>query len=305
MDEVIEAIRSVTAADIQEVAGRLVRDEALCAAVIGPNMTARGSRRSCASHDPGRATRRDRRRAGRTWRARGRVAAAGTRGPSAAAAARRVRRRVRRPTQGAVSPCRLGPPLAPPGAPPGPPSTYPLPLQWGPPCGRAAGLASSARTAPATSRGSALPPPPGRTPPAASGWPTAAAARLGPTGRTAPPRWAGARRFSSTRAARSERAPCPWSRSASARPDAPWAAAAAWALPPQGDATAARRCAPAGRRDAAAGRARLRADPATGPMPPAVPMPPPPAPMPQVSGGSVPARGDGGSVGGAARGRRA
>ena len=42
MDEVIEAIRSVTAADIQEVAGRLVRDEALCAAVIGPKVTARG-----------------------------------------------------------------------------------------------------------------------------------------------------------------------------------------------------------------------------------------------------------------------
>jgi predicted Zn-dependent peptidase len=42
MDEVIEAIRGVTAADIQELAGRLVRDEAICAAVIGPNLTARG-----------------------------------------------------------------------------------------------------------------------------------------------------------------------------------------------------------------------------------------------------------------------
>ena len=42
MDEAIEAYRSVTAADIQEVAGRLVRDEALCAAVIGPNLTAPG-----------------------------------------------------------------------------------------------------------------------------------------------------------------------------------------------------------------------------------------------------------------------
>jgi predicted Zn-dependent peptidase len=39
MDEVIEALRAVTADDIQALAGRLFRDEALCAAVIGPNLT--------------------------------------------------------------------------------------------------------------------------------------------------------------------------------------------------------------------------------------------------------------------------
>jgi len=39
MDEVIEAMRAVTAEHIQELAGRLFRDEALCAAVIGPNLT--------------------------------------------------------------------------------------------------------------------------------------------------------------------------------------------------------------------------------------------------------------------------
>ena len=38
MDEVIEALRSVTAEDIQAVAGRLFRDELLCGAVIGPNL---------------------------------------------------------------------------------------------------------------------------------------------------------------------------------------------------------------------------------------------------------------------------
>jgi predicted Zn-dependent peptidase len=42
MDEVIEALRTVTADDIQALAGRLFRDEVLCAAVIGPNL---GSRR--------------------------------------------------------------------------------------------------------------------------------------------------------------------------------------------------------------------------------------------------------------------
>jgi predicted Zn-dependent peptidase len=35
MDEVMEALRGVTADDIQALAGRLFRDEALCAAVIG------------------------------------------------------------------------------------------------------------------------------------------------------------------------------------------------------------------------------------------------------------------------------
>ena len=38
MDEVIEALRGVTAEDIQALAGRLFRDEALCGAVIGPNL---------------------------------------------------------------------------------------------------------------------------------------------------------------------------------------------------------------------------------------------------------------------------
>ncbi len=38
MDEVMEALRAVTAEDIQAVAGRLFRDDALCGAVIGPNL---------------------------------------------------------------------------------------------------------------------------------------------------------------------------------------------------------------------------------------------------------------------------
>jgi predicted Zn-dependent peptidase len=42
MDEVIDAIRGVTASEIQELAGRLIRDEAICAAVVGPKLTARG-----------------------------------------------------------------------------------------------------------------------------------------------------------------------------------------------------------------------------------------------------------------------
>ena len=37
MDEVMGAMRAVTADDIQALAGRLFRDESLCAAVIGPN----------------------------------------------------------------------------------------------------------------------------------------------------------------------------------------------------------------------------------------------------------------------------
>ena len=40
MDEVIEALRAVTADDIQTLAGQLFRDEALCGAVIGPNLEA-------------------------------------------------------------------------------------------------------------------------------------------------------------------------------------------------------------------------------------------------------------------------
>jgi predicted Zn-dependent peptidase len=40
MDEVIEALRAVTADDIQNLAGQLFRDEALCGAVIGPNLEA-------------------------------------------------------------------------------------------------------------------------------------------------------------------------------------------------------------------------------------------------------------------------
>ncbi len=40
MEEVIEALRGVTADDIRALAGRLFRDEALCAAVIGPNLEA-------------------------------------------------------------------------------------------------------------------------------------------------------------------------------------------------------------------------------------------------------------------------
>ncbi len=41
MDEVMEAMRAVTADDIQALAGRLFRDESLCAAVIGPNQRLR------------------------------------------------------------------------------------------------------------------------------------------------------------------------------------------------------------------------------------------------------------------------
>ena len=41
MDEVIEALRRVTADDIQALAGRLFNDESLCAAVIGANMESR------------------------------------------------------------------------------------------------------------------------------------------------------------------------------------------------------------------------------------------------------------------------
>jgi predicted Zn-dependent peptidase len=42
MDEVMAALRAVTADDIQALAGRLFRDEVLCAAVIGPGLEARG-----------------------------------------------------------------------------------------------------------------------------------------------------------------------------------------------------------------------------------------------------------------------
>jgi predicted Zn-dependent peptidase len=38
MDEVIEALQAVDADDIQALAGRLFRDDALCGAVIGPNL---------------------------------------------------------------------------------------------------------------------------------------------------------------------------------------------------------------------------------------------------------------------------
>lgn len=41
MDEVIEALCSVSADDIGSLAGRLLRDESLCAAVIGPNLESR------------------------------------------------------------------------------------------------------------------------------------------------------------------------------------------------------------------------------------------------------------------------
>ena len=41
MDEVIGALRAVSADDIQSLAGRLFRDEALCGAVIGPNLESR------------------------------------------------------------------------------------------------------------------------------------------------------------------------------------------------------------------------------------------------------------------------
>ncbi len=40
MDEVMEALRAVSAGDIQALARRLFRDEALCVAVIGPNLRA-------------------------------------------------------------------------------------------------------------------------------------------------------------------------------------------------------------------------------------------------------------------------
>jgi predicted Zn-dependent peptidase len=41
MDEVIEALRAVTADDIQALAAQLFRDEVLCGAVIGPNLESR------------------------------------------------------------------------------------------------------------------------------------------------------------------------------------------------------------------------------------------------------------------------
>jgi predicted Zn-dependent peptidase len=46
MDEVIESLRAVTADDIQALAGRLFRDEALCVAVIGPSMEGRSLERA-------------------------------------------------------------------------------------------------------------------------------------------------------------------------------------------------------------------------------------------------------------------
>jgi predicted Zn-dependent peptidase len=46
MDEVLEALRGVTVAQVQGLADRLFRDEALCAAVIGPNLAARAIERS-------------------------------------------------------------------------------------------------------------------------------------------------------------------------------------------------------------------------------------------------------------------
>jgi predicted Zn-dependent peptidase len=42
MDEVMAAMHEVTAADIQALAARLVREEALCAAAIGPDLDASG-----------------------------------------------------------------------------------------------------------------------------------------------------------------------------------------------------------------------------------------------------------------------
>ena len=42
MDEVMDELRAVTADDVQALAGRLFRDEALCAAVIGPDPTSHG-----------------------------------------------------------------------------------------------------------------------------------------------------------------------------------------------------------------------------------------------------------------------
>ena len=219
-------------------------------------------------------------------------------------------RRVRRPTQDAVSPFSLS----------GRHSPRPVPH---PACLRPIRCPSSgvplragSRTGalrpdpPATSRGSAAAATSWRTPPAASGWPTAAAARLGPTGRTAPPRWAGARRFSSNRAARSERVSCPWSRSASARPDAPRSdvarclATRVAATP--GDRAAARRCASSGRRDAACrADAACGADPACGAdATRSTDAAPARASAPGVRR-LRPPRGDGGRVGGAARCRRA
>ena len=46
MDEVIQALRAVTADDIQALAGRLFRDDALCAVVIGPGMEGRSLERA-------------------------------------------------------------------------------------------------------------------------------------------------------------------------------------------------------------------------------------------------------------------
>jgi predicted Zn-dependent peptidase len=42
MDEVMEALRAVTSDDLQALAGRLFRDDALCAAAIGPGLGSRG-----------------------------------------------------------------------------------------------------------------------------------------------------------------------------------------------------------------------------------------------------------------------
>ena len=42
MDEVMDEMRAVTAEDVQALAGRLFRDEVLCAAVIGPRQAAQG-----------------------------------------------------------------------------------------------------------------------------------------------------------------------------------------------------------------------------------------------------------------------
>ena len=41
MDEVIDALRAVTAADVQALAGRLIRDDAMAAAVVGPTARSR------------------------------------------------------------------------------------------------------------------------------------------------------------------------------------------------------------------------------------------------------------------------
>jgi predicted Zn-dependent peptidase len=42
MDEVMDELRAVTADDIQALAGRLFRDEALCAALISPDLASHG-----------------------------------------------------------------------------------------------------------------------------------------------------------------------------------------------------------------------------------------------------------------------